>query len=241
LTHFERERKAQAYSSLVRKRKACRACQGLVNPVDCSHSMYDSGQIGPWSLWQDNLNSELLIVGQDWGDTRYFAKWEGRDQPTGNPTNENLRLLLKHIGICIGKPRDFQESELFFTNLILCLKQGGLQAPVEDQWFTNCGERLFKPLVDIVRPKAILALGKDVTTTILELYDVGFNKNQTLKALMARSPYMLTPATVLFPLYHCGAGSVNRNRSMDEQKKDWEGVADWMGSHGQHYASSTDS
>jgi len=218
----------QAYNNLVRERKACRACQGLVNPADYPHNVYDSDQIGPWSLWQGNLDSDLLIVGQDWGDTRYFEKWEGRDQPTGNPTNENLQLLLEHIGIQIGKPREHQESELFFTNLILCLKQGGLQAAVEDQWFANCGVRFFKPLVDIVKPKAILALGKDVATTIFKLYDVDFKKNQTLRAMMKKSPYGLTPSTVLFPLYHCGAGSINRNRSMGEQKDDWERVADWL-------------
>ena len=228
MTHFERERKAQAYNNLVRERKACRACQGLINPADYT---YDSDQIGPWSLWQGNLDSDLLIVGQDWGDITYFEKWEGRDQPTGNPTNENLRLLLEHIGISIGKPRDHQEGELFFTNLILCLKQGGLQAPVEDQWLANCGEGFFRPLVEIVKPKAILALGKDMAITILKLYDVGFNKNRTLKAMMKESPYTLTPSTVLFPLYHCGAGSVNRNRSIGEQKKDWERVADWMKRH----------
>ncbi len=75
---------AQAYNKLVLERKACRACEGLVNPADYT---YDSDQIGPWSLWQGNLDSDLIIVGQDWGDTRYFEKWEGRDQQTGNPTN----------------------------------------------------------------------------------------------------------------------------------------------------------
>lgn len=228
MTHYERERTAQAYKRLVQARKACRACPGLINPADDTCKKYDSDQIGPWSLWQGNLDSDLLVAGQDWGDTSYFEKWEGRDQPTGNPTSENLQLLLEHIGICIGKPRDHQESELFFTNLILCLKQGGLQAPINNQWFANCGEKFFRPLVDIVKPKAILALGKDVATLILRLYDVGFNKNQTLKAMMKKSPYTLTPSTVLFPLYHCGAKSVNFNRRLDEQEKDWGRVADWM-------------
>ncbi len=229
VTSFSTDKRA-AYSNLVRDRKACHACQGLINPADHIYHKYDSDQIGPWSLWQGNLDSYLLVVGQDWGDTEYFKKWRGKDQRTGNPTNENLQLLLRQIGIHIGKPGDLQESksELFFTNLILCLKQGGLQAPVNNHWLIDCGERFFRPFVDLMRPKAILALGKDVATTILELYNVGFNKNHTLKAIMKKSPYTLTPSTVLFPLYHCGAGSVNRNRSRVEQKKDWEKVADWM-------------
>jgi hypothetical protein len=43
-----------------------------------------------------------MVVGQDWGTTTYFLKWEGIDQRKGNPTNDNLRLLLKSIGIDIG-------------------------------------------------------------------------------------------------------------------------------------------
>jgi len=45
-----------AYTALVHGRKACRACTALVNPAACDGGVYDSGQIGPWSLWQGNLN-----------------------------------------------------------------------------------------------------------------------------------------------------------------------------------------
>ena len=81
--------KQAKYQRLVQLRKQCRDCPDLVNP-----SRYDSTQIGPWSRWQGNLETELMIVGQDWGTTTYFLKWEGIDQPKGNPTNDNLRLLL---------------------------------------------------------------------------------------------------------------------------------------------------
>lgn len=224
----ELKRKEERYEQLVRARKACRACAGLTNPATTSYRRFDSNQIGPWSLWQGNLNSRLLIVGQDWGDTNYFQKWAGRDQPTGNPTNENLKFLLDHIGISIGGPRDDQEDKVFFTNLILCLKQGGLQAPVSDHWFSNCGQKFFVPLINIISPKAILALGKGASTTILRLFRVDINENQRLEKIMEHSPYELTASTVLFPLYHCGAGSVNRNRSLGDQMKDWEQVGDWI-------------
>ena len=220
--------KIDAYSSLVEKRKSCQECGDLCNPATVISGKYDSEQIGPWSLWQADLNAELLIVGQDWGDISYFQKWQGRDQPSGNPTNENLQKLLNHLGVQIGRPRDPQDQVVFFTNLILCLKAGGLQAAVNDHWFTNCARAFFGPLVEIIKPRAILALGKKVSESILDLYGIQHSKNLRLSEMMSQSPFSLTSSAVLFPLYHCGAGGINRNRSMPEQEKDWSRIKEWL-------------
>jgi uracil-DNA glycosylase len=220
--------KIEAYKKIVEKRKSCRCCNGLSNPATVANGDYDSNEIGPWSRWQASLKASLLVVGQDWGDISYFQKWEGRDQPYGNPTNENLQKLLKYIGVQIGKPCESQDQVIFFTNLILCLKHGGLQAPVDDDWFITCTREFFKPLIEIIKPMAILALGKKVSESILEQYNIECPKNKKLSEIMRWSPYALTDSTVLFPLYHCGAGSVNRNRSLHDQKNDWSRIAEWM-------------
>jgi len=62
--------KLAAYRVLVEERKTCRVCEGLINPSDCAGGVYDSEHIGPWSRWQGNLDSELMVVGQDWGDVK---------------------------------------------------------------------------------------------------------------------------------------------------------------------------
>ena len=92
-----------AHAALVRARRSCRACPGLINPADCDGGVHDSEHIGPWTLWQGNLRTDLLVVGQDWGDTRYFIANGGHDARR-NPTNENLRGLLRSIGIEIPLP-----------------------------------------------------------------------------------------------------------------------------------------
>jgi hypothetical protein len=108
----------------------------------CNDGAYDSDQIGPWSLWQGNLKAELVVVGQHWGDTRYFLTNKGREL-AHNPTNETLVKLLRSIGIDIAAPNseDGQSGCCFFTNAVLCLRQGGLQAKVKPEWFMNCGSR----------------------------------------------------------------------------------------------------
>lgn len=212
------------YQELFQKRKNCRLCKGLTNPATFDNGRFDSNQIGPWSIWQHNLNANIVIVGQDWGDTRYFEKWSGRDQNDGNPTNDNLVSLLKSIGVMIGKPRENQTQGVFLTNLILCLKTGGLQAPVADDWFRSCTKAFFKPLIDIIKPRAVLALGKKTSEFILNAFGVFHESDITLKSLMEKSPYSLSSQTVIFPLYHCGAGSINRNRSFKDQLNDWQNI-----------------
>jgi len=219
--------KIEKYRRLVEKRKACQLCTNITNPSKVENGRYDSNEIGPWSLWQGNLNAELLIVGQDWGDTSYLKRWKGRDQPSGNKTNENLQKLLAHIGVRIGKPRDSKDQIVFFTNLILCLKEeGGLQGPIKNDWLINCAKEFFLTLLEIIKPRAILALGKDVSETILKLYKIQYRKNQRLSELMNRSPYRLTTSMVLFPLYHCGARGQNINRPNPES--DWIRIKKWL-------------
>src|SRR5262245_28173851 len=95
--------KTADYAQLVAARKACHLCAGLTNPSDIADGRLDSQQIGPWSLWQGNLDATVMVVGQDWGDTGYFVRGEGRDSDN-NPTNLALVELLAVAGISIEPP-----------------------------------------------------------------------------------------------------------------------------------------
>jgi len=221
--------KSEKYKNLVLKRKNCSLCQNLSNPSFIKNGQWDSDHIGPWSLWQGNLDTEIIVVGQDWGDIRYFEKWQGRDQVSGNPTNTNLQQLLETIGISIKKPQDKQREIIFLSNVILCLKTGGLQAKVEKEWFENCSKNFLSPLIDIIKPKIVISLGKSVSETILNLYKVPYLKSAKFSKIVESSPFLLTQETYLFPMYHCGAGSINRNRSFNLQKQDWKKLKLWLG------------
>ncbi len=221
-------KKQEEYNSLVHRRKSCQSCRGLVNAAVYEDGKFDSFEIGPWTLWQGNLNAKIMIVGQDWGGKTYFAKWKGADQPSGNPTNANLQKLLRQLDIDIKGPREPQDHKIFMTNLILCLKDGGLQAPIQNEWLHNCGEEFFRNLVEIIRPRVVLALGKRVSEAILNLYGIPHRKTLTLTQLMQSGPFSLFDTTYLFPVYHCGAGGVNRNRSFEDQNTDWKKVASWV-------------
>lgn len=218
------EQKRDAYRELVSMRKRCRDCDGVAN---CSDFPNDINEIGPWSKWQGNLFGEIMVVGQDWGDEGYYER-NGPNEPPGNPTNKMLMELLKSIHVNIDPPdEDGSTSKIFLTNAVLCLKKGkGLQAKVDPQWFRNCGKKFLKPLIELIGPKIVISLGAHPLNAIVALYNI---KRVPLRDAVDRSrPIRLSPETVLFPMYHCGARTINGARSKSQQLDDWKRVSDWM-------------
>jgi uracil-DNA glycosylase len=233
--------KEMRYQELVEKRKRCNECSiglqeneelELINPSRCSNRQHDSSHIGPWSRWQGNIDAEIMIVGQDWGDDRYFIDNKGFDKtrtksgaPYENPTNKALMDLLNTIGVNIEPCKDYEtKGDLFFTNAILCLKKKGrMQGPVKDKWLKNCGERFLRPLIDIVCPKVVITLGEKAYRSLCNIYNLEQEKNFK-DAVENDNGYPLSANTLLFPVYHCGKRTMNTNRSFPEQKRDWERI-----------------
>lgn len=221
--------KHQLYSNLVRLRKHCKLCCGLVNPWVCGNGQYDSSQIGPWSRWQGNLQAKLMVVGQDWGDVDYFLKWKGFDDPN-NPTNVNLRKLLASIKVDIEPFEGIdQVGEIFLTNTILCLKQNSMQGKVDKKWYENCGKEFLRPLIEIVKPNVIVAIGEEGPyKTILQVYGIRYVKPKAYWMEVERvgqaGGRKLSNGILLFPVYHCGKRGVNKNRLWLKQLNDWKPI-----------------
>jgi hypothetical protein len=117
--------------------------------------LFDSNHIGPWTGWQGNLHSDLMVVGQDWGGTVYFVKHKGIEDDD-NPTNGRLCFLLNSIGIKIDLPRQSRGvGTAFFTNAVLCAKPGGLTGSVMSKCFENCGSASLRPQIETVNPRVV--------------------------------------------------------------------------------------
>jgi Uracil DNA glycosylase superfamily len=230
--------KQQEYQKLVQLRKHCNQCNislkegekpPLVNPSKICGSIFDSEQIGPWSRWQGNLDAKVVVVGQDWSDDRYFIENKGFDKIKNkslmeyeNPTNKTLRSLLASIGIEIDPSSDHDtEWVLFFTNAILCLKtKGGMTGAVKDDWFKNCGELFLKPLIEIITPKVVIAIGEKAFRAVCRSYAVEAPKSFR-ESVEYNNGFSLPGNKVLFPVYHCGVRSLHMNRNLVEQRLDW--------------------
>jgi DNA polymerase len=208
----------QDYADLVARRKACRACAELTNPATVDNGAFDSDHVGPWSRWQGNLSASLMVIGQDWGDTRYFRRFRGLDDDK-NPTNRTLIQLLQGIGIVIGPPSSAGSNDLvFFTNAVLCLKEGGLQGPVRAAWFQNCAPFLCRQ-VEIIAPRVVATLGEQALRAVRHAFQL---PPRSLASSVADSEgEILGGNTRLLAVYHCGARVLNSHRALDAQIQDW--------------------
>ena len=213
------------YKKLVDARKACRRCLGLTNPAEINGGSLDSEQIGPWSLWQGNLNAPLMVVGQDWGTTDYFERNHGRDT-RGNPTDLNLIKLIGTAGFSIQDvylPEG--QNVLFFTNAVLCLKSGNLQAEVKKDCFINCASFLRRQ-IEIINPVVVVGLGKHAYEAILSYFNLKAGRFRA--EVESENGKELLNGTHVFAVYHCGSKSTNMNRPLEEQMKDWMRIRKFM-------------
>lgn len=209
------------YASLVANRKACHRCAELTNPADVQGGTLDSDHVGPWSLWQGNLDADLMVVGQDWGDTRYFVEGGGREGPR-NRTNLTLAELAGVVGVTISEPGSSEgEGIAFFTNAVLCLKEGGLQAPVRRTWFDNCAPFLRRQ-IEIIKPKVVVGLGEKAYQTIAKAF--GIRVGRFRSEVEMEGGRLLPTGARAFAVYHCGARIQNTHRKLEEQKKDWRRI-----------------
>ncbi|MDB4873815.1 MAG: hypothetical protein JWM41_261 [Gemmatimonadetes bacterium] len=223
------------YSELVAERKAYDPTPfALENPSVVGGGRFDSDHIGPWTVWAHDLEADLMVVGQDWGDVAYFEKNKGFDAP-GNPTNEALRKLLESIGRPIPPPpaatdaRDERRSScgVWLTNASLWLKSGGMSAPVRTEWFGEDSMTLLRAQVDLVQPRVIVALGARAHGCVLGAYGLPRHAGPYKRAVESLEGIALPTEgriTTLLAVYHCGARIQNTLRPLTQQLTDWQRV-----------------
>jgi len=105
----------ERYLGLVEKVKTHAFPDGLVNPFNIGgkNLFRDQNQINPWSVWQNNLEAKILVIGKDWGSVDYFRQNHGRDNDA-NPTNMTLQNLLAAVGYDPGLFSQPNPQPLFF-------------------------------------------------------------------------------------------------------------------------------
>lgn len=213
--------KQKRYSNLVEKRKNFTFQEGLRNPAD---SGYDCEEIEPWARWQNNLDAEIMIIGQEFSDFATFKNIKGEverfDDIFEYPSNKNLRKLLQSIDRDPGHPKKpTKNHKLFFTNCVMGLKDGSMSANFKDKWLKNSRIYFLKPLIEIINPKIIICLGTKPALSISKIF--GF-KMEVLNKMIQKNPISVKDK-IIFTMYHTGGLGI-RNRSFQNQTDDWEKI-----------------
>jgi uracil-DNA glycosylase len=226
--------RAERYAALVAERKAFDPMPlGLANPASVPDAPFDSDHVGPWTVWAHDLEADLMVVGQDWGDVNYFRTNRGLDK-AGNPTNKALQRLLASVGRSIPDPPLPGASNalgsscgVWLTNASLWLKTGGLSAPVKTNWFGEHAMALLRAQVELVEPRVVVALGERAYRCLLNAYSLPIPKGPFRVAVEAPrgTPLPRDRTTTLVAVYHCGARVQNTLRPLSQQLADWERVS----------------
>lgn len=214
--------KDAAYCALVADRKRCRQCAAhLRNASDIDGGVLDSNHIGPYTQWQGNLDSSLLIVAQDFSNIDGFKDCRGWPSRDDCGTNENIVVLVREAGVEISPPQLGKPDDvLFFTNAVLCMKTGGRQQKVANQCFDNCSGFL-RRTIDVVSPRIVATLGIEALDAVRHAFDLPDAAH--LREVVGKH-LRLTAASYLVPLYHPSPTVVNTHRSLDTMRADWRGM-----------------
>ena len=217
--------KVKRYTELVQKRKNFIFQSELVNP---SESKFDNNEIEPWASWQNDLNADIVVIGQEFCDYETYIKTEGKVEQFENkfeyPSNKNLREFLKIIGRDPGHPcKPNKQARLFFTNSVMALKNGTMSSNFRDKWLKQSREEFLIPLLDIINPNIIICIGGKATKSVSKIY--GF-KTESLTKMVNKNPIKIHGKKV-FAMFHSGGLGI-RNRSLNLQTEDWKKIINWL-------------
>ncbi|MBP1627551.1 MAG: hypothetical protein H6Q00_2026 [Holophagaceae bacterium] len=220
-----------AYQELVRRRKVHQFPEGLLNPSQICGGRYDTDHLSPWSRWQGDLNAEVVVVGQDWGDESYFLQNHGRDNDW-EPTCSNLRDMAGRAGWDLGTPHFPKPQKLFLTNAVLGIRATTGKSGTPPVSWVNDSLPFLVELLQIIQPRVVVSLGvaasKACRMALLGVRRVpGVPLGATMAHLHGLGPIYSHGKPVWFPFYHCGPLGL-ANRGLELQRRDWKGLADWM-------------
>lgn len=220
--------KESLYKQLVKHRKQCMLCAqyGFTNPAN---SKYDINEIGSYTHWANDLDADVMIIGQDFADADSFYKFKGTIQREriadydeiknfDTPTNYYLYQLVTELGITLQDPSPNcgNTKGIFLTNAILCLKKGKMSSKVKSAAINNCSNKFLRSSIDLIQPKKIITLGMIPTKAVLKIF---INDSQDHKKYVSRRfghifqkrKIPLAKSGFLYPVYHPSAfGRINR-------------------------------
>ncbi len=207
------------YKHLVDKRKEYKFKDSEISNPSELNIPYDE-HLNAWAHWHGNLKADILLIGQDFGDEDYYIKHHGKDNPK-NETNLNLSSLFVELGIDIGSSDNPNtNSKLYFTNAVLGVKKGGMATPIKKSWYADTAKKFIKPLIQLIEPKTIIAMGSKAYEVVSIIYNLDRKK---MKEIIDANPILLEDNKKLFVVYHCSKLGI-ANRNFATQLEDWKKI-----------------
>lgn len=227
---------------LLKDLSCCQKCTSLKrnNGKDCSLiNFYKDKKMcskipSIWTDWERRIDSNIMIIGQDWGPYRDMEKlyleykkketeenWKSLIESEKSLTK---KMLTKYLKDSAFKENFFLEEDflddIYITNAIMCARKGFEYRADNIDLKTstrNCTDHL-KAQVELVKPKVIVTLGYYPLYSLSISYS--FDILNTLSETIEKSPEIKTEDFVIIPLYHPTA-QITKEKQLEQYRRIW--------------------
>lgn len=234
--------KVEEFDKLIERMSICEKCINIKNKngMDCSliniykNKAFSKNIPSIWTDWYNRLDSNIMIIGQDWGpynDMNKFyneyikekteANWKRIIEQEKSMTKKMLERYLvqsaENNNINIDKNI---LDKIYITNAIMCARKGenyrGNNIRLKESTF-NCKD-FIKEQIDIVKPKIILTLGYYPLYSLSKIY--GFDIEKNLTQTIKNYEEFELDNYVIIPLYHPTA-QISKEKQLEQYNKIW--------------------
>lgn len=224
--------KTKQFNNLIKDLSACDKCvnfkcfsKSLINIYKNYEFCINIPSI--WTDWLNRLNSDIMIIGQDWGpynDMKKLHNLLSEDKSNWNELIEleksNTKKMLEKY-IKESSNNEYYLDNIYITNAIMCARKGSLYRGNNINLKTstlNCSEYLLKQ-IEIVKPKVILTLGYYPLMSLSRIFN--FRIGKTLKETIVKLPEIMVNNYVIIPLYHPVA-QIKKEEQLTQYKRIWK-------------------
>lgn len=224
--------KNQKFNSLIKELSVCNKCTNMKCKNKSLINIYEDYDFcinipSIWTDWFNRLESDIMIIGQDWGpyrDMKSFHELLNKDKSNWKKLIESEKSTTKKMlesFIIESSNNKCALDDIYITNAIMCARQGthyrGDNIDLKKSTL-NCSEYLLKQ-IQIVKPKVILTLGYYPLMSLSKTFE--FNIEKTLKETILKSPKIEIGNLVIIPLYHPVA-QVKKDEQLKQYKRIWK-------------------
>lgn len=177
-----------------------------------------------WTDWFKRLDSEIMIIGQDWGPFsdmeklyKRYMSGESYDDIVDSEKSLTKKNLFKFLKMSNSKC-DF--SKIYITNAIMCARMGNTYRGdnINLKYSTISCSKYLKEQINIVKPKVILTLGYFPLLSISKIFN--FEINDSLTKQIEDFPIIEFPECVIIPVFHPVA-QVKTEKQLEQYRKIW--------------------
>ena len=227
--------KSCEFDKLITELAKCNMCLNLKDKSLINFYEYDIAKNIPsiWTDWYNRLDSELFIIGQDWGPYQdmvalYERFKNGEDFHDLIDSEKSLtkKKLFNYLSIS-SKLENFEynSDNIYITNAIMCARTGNTYRGnnINLDYSTKSCSKFLEKQIDIVKPKVIITLGYYPLKSLAMIFD--FRIEDNLSKTIEKYDVIKVKDYVIIPLYHPTA-QINNEIQIERYRKIWKELGD---------------